>query len=275
MAERLSRHAGGGAPRRRPASALQFGCGKLYVFVEGQPKPNRGATMTDAVSWLDHTLAWLKAHAAELFLTAVSTYVGAAAAFLFERRSRRSERWSNHLIKGKRAQVVMIGQYEFLLKIKFESLAGYEGLSDRWRQLPAALVFGPPDHVDLQSLSFLLENSPGLIHQLTTHDYNIATAAGVLKARSEHYVSMLSKVAAARAAGVTPEYFEDVNIDVVERLKGLTDSLYDAFDVAIDSTCRNYESLAAAMVKRFGPTAPIPRNALEEVDRAWEKNLKR
>jgi hypothetical protein len=203
----------------------------------------------------------------ELFGIFISTWVGASVAFRRERRARKEDERTKQIAAGKGAQLALRLQYNFFKQLSVENLRRWENNEDRWRRLSASFFTGPPERVNAGELGFFVVSRPQVLFELSMHDYRVATAAGVLKERSELYVQF---VRLGVSSGEEPHQFEANNPDLVGRLMGLTDSLYEVFDFALESTRECYRIVTDSLVALFGAANVLDPAAIGAIDSWWE-----
>jgi hypothetical protein len=226
---------------------------------------------------------YLVEHVPELLGILVSTWVGASAAFRFEGWMRRREQTAEDLRNGKRAQLILIDQYEFIKQLEHEHLRPLRKDPMRWLKLNATVSLTTPQHLDRSTLDYLLDTHPGLLNQLNTHDRVIVQAVGLFKERREAHERLGARLVELDDAETPPpnldtpagrQLFEEtIGVHIAEPIKGLTDSLYSAVDHALNSTHANYARLTNALAGHFPGGRLLPMNALQQIDHGWGASL--
>lgn len=222
---------------------------------------------------LDAFSEYLSTHGPELFGVVVSTWIGAAAAFRLERFARNREKRTEQLSHGRRAQVSLLGQYEFLKNVRLHYLGPLENHSERWRLLSPMLFFSSPPNVDVQALQYLLESEPELLHQLVIHDSVVATAAGVARERNTLYDRFKERYVELGEPLERKDIEQSIGPNITEGLKWLTDNLYYSVDRALVSVRANYQRLTRRLAVEFGEKRPLDEALLSEIDAKWEAEV--
>jgi hypothetical protein len=215
----------------------------------------------------------------ELLGILASTWLGAAAAFRFERWMRRREKTADDRRDGERAQLVLIDQYEFIKQLECLHLRPLREDPLRWLNLNATVSLATPQRLDRSTLDYLLDTHPGLLNQLNTHDRIIVQAVGLFKERGEAHERLGARLVELDHTETsapnldTPagrDLFEQkLGVQIVEPLKGLTDSLYASVDHALKTTHVNYTQLTEALAGHFPGARLLPMNALQQIDEGW------
>jgi hypothetical protein len=218
---------------------------------------------------------YLATHGPELVVElagiSISTLVGAAAAFWWERRHRRDEQTEQNRLEGRKAQVALRLQFNFFKQLIVENLRAHRQEEHRWRTLPRTFLAGPPERVNLAAIGYLVDTSPRILFELGVHDHRVLTAVAVLKERTNRYREFVRLLIESHTA---PEVSETNNPDLAEELRGLTDSLYATIDLALSSSGDNYQSLTKVLASRFGQNNVLGLAAINEIDVWWEAQAK-
>ena len=133
-----------------------------------------------------------------IIATITSVFIGATAAFFWERLTRRKEREKELVAAGNRAIFIISRQFSVLNQLKAQIIDPVRNDPDAWVKMSAVL---PRSHEDLRfdigSLQFLLDSeSPNILNELLVEEDRFFEAMKTINERShKHYNELQPRMA--------------------------------------------------------------------------------
>lgn len=184
-------------------------------------------------------------HVWELIGIALSTFVGASAAFYWNIRYEKRKDIFEQYRAGIRAQFALIRQYELLYSVRKHSLddSGMRENPNRHLELrPYSITLDELPTILPAQLSFMLDiHDAELLHRMDVIENKFVTTVGTLKDRNlyhtefQHEFAQLSMITVPRYA----------------ILKDMTDQLYDLTDGTLDDLLDVFPKFREALRRRF------------------------
>lgn len=179
-----------------------------------------------------------------MFLTGLSTFVGAAAAFLLERQYSEKRERDGRVSAAKQAQYVLWSMYNLSMNIKKQLLDPNRDLENRHLLIAPHTIFVKIPPIDSVSLSFMLEgDGANLLTKIMLAEQHFRTMVGALEERNTRHVA-LQKTAAR---------YKDMIIDesTWHSLLDLTNIIYEQNELAAESIKNVFGMLKKYIEKRY------------------------
>ena len=191
-------------------------------------------------------------------LIAAGAFVGAFVAFRLEKHHESRKKQEAQLSAGRRAQFVLISQFNMLEALDRQHLAALRNSPQRVLALrPVAITHQVP-RLDVDSLTYLLESDdPDVLNVLLVGEQSFESVLGLIEERNQWHNRFQSRLGQVEKQEKLPEELrlEDlerlVGKDVIARLVDLTDMLYELYEQARCQNQDNYKALAAALGRAF------------------------
>src|SRR6266568_4406955 len=197
---------------------------------------------------------------------ALSTFVGAWAAFRLQTRREDAALRAGRAAALREAQFALVAQASVLQGLERNYLAKWRNDPNRDVRLKGIANHQEIPAVNLASLGFLLESDdPDLPNVLLDCQNKCNTALGILEDRFEEVRRFLRKLEAVRgerAVGqivTADEVRHDVGPEISGALRALTDELYGAVDRAIATNDAAFGKLEQQLAKQFPGEAVLHR----------------
>jgi hypothetical protein len=218
-----------------------------------------------------YDLSILSDFVTEVIKIGSSAFVGAWAAFLFERKRAERQDERDHYTALRYAHFATIRQYVELLSVQKKVLQKYKDRADAWRTLaPQLAVFTTPRFTP-SDLAFLLESSdPDLINRLTVGQQRYESTRGTLEARDHYHKEYQRRMAVLLAHGVKAVESEGqlhnaIGKDLIEQLRDATAALFHQVEDATTFLKKNLDDVEAFCRLEFPKRRP-PGFSVEAVD---------
>lgn len=205
----------------------------------------------------------------EVIPIALATFGGAWAAFLFQRRHEQARTDRAEIANGRRAQLAIVTQYTFLRAVDSQALAKWRGTDEAWCNMPPAIAFTPPPQmVDTGSIEFLLDGSdPDILNHIAEAQSKVEAMQQLLRTRADWFIRVQDATAdLVRAGGARrtdKEFEQHVGAHSLEKVRFLTDTLFECYDKAIRLNEKCFTRLRAALRERFPKAKLIAMQSLE------------
>lgn len=189
---------------------------------------------------------------------ALSTFVGAYAAFRLQTKREELEIRSKRAASLRTAQFALVAQANSLQSLLTEHLDPLRTDPDRDVKLKAIANFLETPAIDLASLGFLLESTdPDLLNVLLDCQNKWNTVNGLTTqqfSERRRFLEKLVEVRGSKAVGqqvTRDELRADVGPEISGALLSVTDSLYSTVDHAVAANEESFKRLAEQIAKQF------------------------
>jgi len=186
---------------------------------------------------------------AQFAVPAIATVAGAlvgswASFFIARRRDTRQvarevvAEWKGRAVAGRKVQFALAMQRSSLLDLKTGHMNEHRSdATNRWWKVHPILDFVEAPRLDIEALGFMLTKieSANALYTLNIAEGQYRTAMGVVAVRNRYILEFRERLAPVLRAGMPMDQAIDViGPPLVPTLQGLTESLYDSVDKALD-----------------------------------------
>lgn len=193
-----------------------------------------------------------------IIATITSVFIGATAAFFWERLTRRKEREKELVAAGNRAIFIISRQFSVLNQLKAQIIDPVRNDPDAWVKMSAVL---PRSHEDLRfdigSLQFLLDSeSPNILNELLVEEDRFFEAMKTINERShKHYNELQPRMAelGIQAPSQHPanKVKQALGADIVAAMKTLTQAAIEHVDEGMDGLIKVHKKLRTSLKTIF------------------------
>jgi hypothetical protein len=206
------------------------------------------------------------------FVTAVAAFVGASAAFYWERCQKENDETNRNLSAGNRAIFILSQQYNVLYSLNKYFIDPFRKDPSGWLNMPAALPLEHNDfHFDVASLQFLLNSgNSNLLSKLLLEEQRFFEAIKTLNERSQlHRYELQPKldtiIISKESFLITPEIEKELGQTIIGGLKTLTSALTEQTDEGMAGIKKIYNEIKSQLEKEF-PNKKIIKLEFKETE---------
>jgi hypothetical protein len=204
----------------------------------------------EALQIIGTLLTFLEANTGDFVTGASGAFFGALAAFLFERWRSRRDREDEHHSAVLRVQMTLIFNINSLINLKRSLLDPYRDLPTRESQIPHFSQITNTFAVDLDSLSFFLEEgSPNLLMDIYLADRGYHNAIDSIRCRNDALCDIRNTAEVLGFDSNTGQANIVADLTKLKLLKDSTDAMYICIEKALESNQGALSCLRSAAQK--------------------------
>jgi len=195
---------------------------------------------------------WLFEFIGEAWPITLAAFLGAFAAFIFQKYFESVKQKNLDFSSGKRAQFVLVSQFTALSNLNKQYLNDKREDENRFLTLHPITLHHEIMSIHVESLLYMLDDGKDadLLNKILIADQKFKTAVGVLEQRSNYHSDFQH-----RAAEIGVEKALDTATTAI--LTDMTNSLFDCFDDAMAANKEVFEQLFTYLKNKFPKKVPL------------------
>lgn len=213
--------------------------------------------------------SWVLEFITNIWPIVLAAFLGALAAFLFQKWFEAQKQRNLDFRSGKHAQFALISQFTALTNVITQYLNEHRENEDRFLALHPFSIHFDFINIDIESLLYILDDGEdaNLLNMILIAEQKFKTAMGILEQRSKYHADFQHKAA---KIGID----EALDIATKTILIDMTDNLYETFDDAIDTSKEINDKLFQYLKTKFPKKTPLQYKRIDEMNEE-DMNIKK